>query len=178
MLPKTDASAVPVKPGLPFEEHWLGGRKAFLTPVLHPMPDIEYFNNLIGVTVHDNLRGADNLAGALDFAGTPCQSLDAVKYRLSHAAGSIGIVLLNVLDSGLELVGRCGWAPNAPHGSKSRFDAPHHVVVVDKLASLGLRNAFLHTDDEAGLIFQHAGNRSQLLGVLAAGKGDLSFNVG
>jgi hypothetical protein len=58
---------------------------------------------------------------------------------------------------------------------KQPVDAPYNVVVVDKLASVGLRDAFLHAGDEAGVIFQHASNRvfHQLLSVLAAGKGNL-----
>jgi hypothetical protein len=39
--------------------------------------------------------------------------VDAVKYRLSHAAGGIGIVLVDELDSGFKLVGRFGCPPNA-----------------------------------------------------------------
>jgi hypothetical protein len=40
-----------------------------------------------------------------------------------------------------------------------------------KLAPVGLLDAFLHASDEAGLIFEHAGNSvfHQLLGVLAIG---------
>ena len=55
--------------------------------------------------------------------------------------------------------------------------------MVDELASVRLRDAFLNTGHETRLIFQHAGNRVfyQLLGVLAASKGHLLktfFNVG
>jgi len=42
---------------------------------------------------------------------------------------------------------------------KEPVDALHHVVMVDKFASVRLRDAFLNTGDETRLIFQHAGNR-------------------
>lgn len=59
----------------------------------------------------------------------------------------------------------------------------NHVLVLYKLASVGLLDTPLHSCDEAGLIFEHAGNCvfNQLLGVLAVGRGHLPeprFNVG
>ena len=58
-----------------------------------------------------------------------------------------------------------------------------HVFVLYKLAPVYLLDASLHASDEAGLIFEHAGNSvfHQLLGVLAIGRGHLlepRFNVG
>ncbi len=55
--------------------------------------------------------------------------------------------------------------------------------MVDKLATVGLRDAFVHPGNKAGLIFQHPGNGvlHKLRGVLAIGKGHLlepRFNVG
>ena len=62
-------------------------------------------------------------------------------------------------------------------------DTAKHVFVLYKLAPVGLLDASLHARDEAGLIFEHAGNSifHQLLGVLAIGKGHLlepRLNVG
>ena len=62
-------------------------------------------------------------------------------------------------------------------------DTPQHVLVLYKLATVGLLDAPLHASDEAGLIFEHPGNGffHQLLGVLAVGGGHLlepRFNVG
>ncbi len=55
--------------------------------------------------------------------------------------------------------------------------------MLDKLATVGLLNAFLHSGDEAGLIFEHPGNGvlHQLLNILAVGNSHLMepvFNVG
>ena len=66
---------------------------------------------------------------------------------------------------------------------KQPVDTVKDVFVIYKLAPVGLLDAFLHPGDEAGLIFEHAGNSvfNQLLGVLAIGKGQLlepRFNVG
>jgi len=66
---------------------------------------------------------------------------------------------------------------------KQPVDAIQHVLVLYKLAPVGLRDASLHTSDEAGLIVEHAGNSvfHQLLGVLAIGRGHLlkpRFDVG
>ena len=66
---------------------------------------------------------------------------------------------------------------------KQPVDTVKDVFVLYKLAPVGLLDAFLHPGDEAGLIFEHAGNSvfNQLLGVLAMGKGQFlepRFNVG
>ena len=66
---------------------------------------------------------------------------------------------------------------------KQPVDTVQHVFVLYKLATVGLFDACLHSCDEAGLIFEHAGNSvfHQLLGVLAIGRGHLlepRFNVG
>ena len=66
---------------------------------------------------------------------------------------------------------------------KQPVDTVQHILVLYQLAPVGLLDAFLHAGDEAGLIFEHAGNSvfNQLLGVLAIGKGQLlepRFNVG
>jgi hypothetical protein len=66
---------------------------------------------------------------------------------------------------------------------KQPVDTVQHVFVLYKLATVGLLDASLHSRDEAGLIFEHAGNSvfHQLLGVLAIGRGHLlepRFNVG
>ncbi|HEY3838655.1 MAG TPA: hypothetical protein VGL72_18885 [Bryobacteraceae bacterium] len=66
---------------------------------------------------------------------------------------------------------------------KQPVDAIKHVLVLDKLAPVGLRDAPSHICEEAGLIVQHAGNGvfHQLLCVLAAGRGHLlepGFDVG
>jgi hypothetical protein len=62
-------------------------------------------------------------------------------------------------------------------------DTVKYVIVLYKLAPVGLLDAPLHARDEAGLIFEHAGNSvfHQLLGVLAIGRGHLlepRFNLG
>jgi hypothetical protein len=66
---------------------------------------------------------------------------------------------------------------------KQPVDALKHVLVLHKIAPVGLRDAPLHTGDEASLIVEHAGNGvfDQLLGVLATGRGHLlepRFDVG
>jgi hypothetical protein len=66
---------------------------------------------------------------------------------------------------------------------KQPVDAIKHFLVLYKLAPVGLRDALLHTGNEAGLIVQHSGNGvfRQLLGVLAIGRGHLlepRFDVG
>ena len=66
---------------------------------------------------------------------------------------------------------------------KQPVDTIKHVFVLYKLATVGLLDASVHSCDEAGLIFKHAGNSvfHQLLGVLAIGGGHLlkpRFNVG
>jgi hypothetical protein len=66
---------------------------------------------------------------------------------------------------------------------KQPVDAIKHVLVLYKLAPVGLRDAPLHAGDEAGLIVEHPGNRvfDQLLGALAVGSGYLLesyFDVG
>jgi hypothetical protein len=65
---------------------------------------------------------------------------------------------------------------------KQPIDPLKHVLVLYKLAPVGLLDASLHAGDEAGLIFEHAGNRvfHQLLSVLAISRGQLlkpRFNV-
>jgi len=67
--------------------------------------------------------------------------------------------------------------------SETAGDTVQHVFVLYKLAPVGLFDACLRSYDEAGLIFEHAGNSvfHQLLGVLATGRGHLlkpRFNVG
>jgi hypothetical protein len=62
-------------------------------------------------------------------------------------------------------------------------DTLKQVFVLHELTPVGLLDASLHAGDEAGLIFEHAGNCifHQLLGVLAIGGGYLlmpRFNVG
>ncbi len=66
---------------------------------------------------------------------------------------------------------------------KEPVDAANHVSVLYKLATVSLLDAFLHSCDEAALIFEHSSNSvfNQLLGVLAIGKGHLlepRFNLG
>ena len=58
---------------------------------------------------------------------------------------------------------------------KQPVDAIEHVLMLYKLAPVGLRDALLHTGDEAGLIVKHSGGGvfHQLLGVLAIGRGHL-----
>ncbi len=65
---------------------------------------------------------------------------------------------------------------------KQSVEAVQHVLVLDKLAPVGLVDAPLHSCNETGLIFEHPGNGvlNQLLGVLAIGRGNLvepRFNV-
>ena len=66
---------------------------------------------------------------------------------------------------------------------KQPVNTVKHVFVLYQLATVGLLDASLHSCDEAGLIFKHAGNSvfHQLLGVLAIGRGHLlepRFNIG
>jgi hypothetical protein len=66
---------------------------------------------------------------------------------------------------------------------KQPVDTVKHVFVLYKLAPVGLLDASLHAGDEAGLIFEHAGNSvfHQLPGVLAIGRSHLlepRFSVG
>lgn len=96
-----------------------------LSPILCTVPDVQDFNNLVGVTVHDNIRRDDQLAGSFDFPRPACsgkrrQLLDAVDNRLSEFLGGVRIILLDVLNSGFKLAGGFGCPPNKPHGSNSR----------------------------------------------------------
>lgn len=55
--------------------------------------------------------------------------------------------------------------------------------MLDKLATVGLFNAFLHSSNEAGLTFEHPDHSvlHQLLGIFAVGGShllELRFNVG
>ena len=66
---------------------------------------------------------------------------------------------------------------------KQAVDAIKHFLVLDKPAPVSLRDALLHTSDEAGLIVEHSGDRVfyQLLGTLAVGRCHLlepRFDVG
>ena len=66
---------------------------------------------------------------------------------------------------------------------KQPVDTVPHLLMLHKLATVGLLDASLHSCDEAGLIFEHPGNCvfHQLLGILAVGKGQLlesRFNIG
>ena len=66
---------------------------------------------------------------------------------------------------------------------KQPVNTVNHVLVLYKLAAVGLLNTSLHSGDEAGLIFEHPGNSilHQLLGILAVGNSHLlepRFNVG
>jgi hypothetical protein len=66
---------------------------------------------------------------------------------------------------------------------KQPVNTVKHVFVLYQLATVGLLDASLHSCDETGLIFEHAGNSvfHQLLGVLTIGRGHLlepRFNVG
>ncbi len=77
------------------------------------MKDLNYF---IGETVHDNVRRNDKLARASDFprsarAGKRRELLDAADNRLSEFPGGFGIILLNVLNCGFQLVGGSGCPP-------------------------------------------------------------------
>jgi len=73
------------------------------------MPDIQEFDNFIGVTVGHDVRRADQLPCAFNFrrssdAGEARQST----YTLSNGLGEIvrcqGIVFLNTFDAGYKLV--------------------------------------------------------------------------
>ena len=86
-------------------------------PVLRPVPDVQDFDKLFGVTVHNDVRRTDEFAGSLHLsgaakAGEGCQLFDAVDNRLSNIPGSGGIVLLDVFDGGFKLVSRFGRPPN------------------------------------------------------------------
>ncbi len=152
------------------------------------MPDVENLNDLVGVTVDDYVRRNNKLASAFYLAGSAHagerrQLLDAVNGRLSGLAGGFGIVLLNVLNEGFEIGQRLRSSTEYASRLAQPIDAGHHVFVVDELATVGLRDAFFHTGNEAGVIFQHVANGvfHQLLGVLAIGKRYLlepRFNVG
>jgi len=77
-------------------------------------------NNLFGRTVYNDVRWGDKFAGPLHLsgpakAGEGRQSFNAVDDRLSDIAGSGGIVLLDVFNSGFKLVRRFGCPPNLPH---------------------------------------------------------------
>jgi hypothetical protein len=89
-------------------------------PILRTVPEVKDFNNLVGVTIDDNVRGADKLAGSFylsraTYGGESCQLFNAFDNSLSYILGSDWIVLLDVSDSGYKLVGRSGCPLNQPH---------------------------------------------------------------
>jgi hypothetical protein len=84
-----------------------------LSPVLRPVPDIEDFDDLIGVTIDRNEWRNDKLAGTFDLsrsasAGQRGELLDAVYNCLSHFSCGVGIILPYVLNSRFKLVGSFG----------------------------------------------------------------------
>ena len=85
------------------------------------MPDVQDFDNLLGGTVHNDVRRADKLAGSVHFSGPAKaweggQLFDSVEDGLNDFLCSGGIVLLDVLHGGFKLVGRFGCSPNLSHG--------------------------------------------------------------
>ena len=89
----------------------------FSAPVLRPVPDVQDFDNFLGGTVHNHVRGADEFAGSLHFSGSAkagegCQLFNAVDNCLSDIPGCGRIVLLDAFNSGFKLVGRFGCPPN------------------------------------------------------------------
>src|SRR5579871_6819657 len=94
--------------------------------MLCPVPNIEDFNDIVGVTVDDNIRRDNKLAGIFNLpraahSGKRRQLLNTFDYRLSELLGGVRIILLNVLNSGLKLIRGFGCPPNKPHGSNSRL---------------------------------------------------------
>jgi len=90
------------------------------SPVLRPVPDVQDFDNLFGIAVHDNVRRADQFAGSLYLswsanAGEHHQPFNAVDNRLGDLPGGAWIVLLDVFNSGFKLVGGFGCPPKLPH---------------------------------------------------------------
>ncbi len=151
------------------------------------MPDVQDFDNFLGGTVHNNVRRADKFAGSSHLsrppkAGKIGELFNPFNHALSDIPSSGRIVFLNVFNSHFKLVSRFGCPPNKPHERNSRSITVKHFLMCDKLATVRLLDASLHACDEAGLIFQHAGNSTfhELLGVLAIGRGHLlepRFNV-
>src|ERR1019366_9470421 len=75
------------------------------SPVLRPVPDVQDFDNFFGGTVHNNVRRADEFAGAFHFSGSAkagegCQLFNAVDNRLSDIPGCGWIVLLDAFNGG------------------------------------------------------------------------------
>jgi len=84
------------------------------------MPEMQNLNYLFCRTVDNDIRRADKLTCSLHFSrpascGEGGQPFYAVNQPLSDAAGGCGIVLLDVLHSGFQLVGCFGCPPNLPH---------------------------------------------------------------
>ena len=84
------------------------------------MPDVEDFDYLVGITVHNNVRWADEFAGSFHLpkpshAGEGCQLFNAVDNGLGGIPCSGGIVLLDAFHGGYELVGRLGCPADLPH---------------------------------------------------------------
>jgi hypothetical protein len=80
----------------------------------------EDFDNFFGCTVHNNVRRADEFAGSFYLSrpaksGESCQLLNTTDNGLSDIPGCRWIVLLNVFNSGLKLVGCFAGPPNQPH---------------------------------------------------------------
>jgi hypothetical protein len=87
---------------------------------LAPVPEVQDFNNFFGRTRHDDVGRADQFAGSLYLSGSAkagegCQLFHTVDNRLSDIPASGGIVLLDVFNSGFQLVGGFGRPPNEPH---------------------------------------------------------------
>ena len=91
------------RPGTKIGQQGYHEINASSSPILRPVPDIQDFNNLVGVTVHDNIRRDDKLASAFDLSrsahsGKRRELVNAVDNRLSESSGRVGIILLNVLS--------------------------------------------------------------------------------
>ena len=101
-----------------------GQRRQLSAPVLRAMPDVQDFDNFLGVPVHNDVWRTDEFAGSLHLsrsanAGERRQFFDAVDNRLSNIPCGDGAVLLDPLNSGLKLVGRFCRPPNQPHERNS-----------------------------------------------------------
>jgi hypothetical protein len=83
--------------------------------------DVQDFYHFFGGTVHNDVRRDDELAGSRYFpgsakAGKGRQLFNPFDTCLSDIQGNAWVVLLEVFDSRLKLVGRFGCPPNEPHG--------------------------------------------------------------
>ena len=84
------------------------------------MPDVQDLNKFFGRTVNDNVRRADELTGSVYFSRSSearkrCQLLNTFNNLLCDTAGRRGVLMLDALNRGLQLISRLCGPPDHAH---------------------------------------------------------------